>query len=616
MTFISLVLIFFGSCGSDQDNVPVIDPVDSTHIGEVDPVDIRITRTFTDKTLYTAGDVVTLGSFDIANHSDVDLVVDTLSIKIGTTNSNGESVAVRKVIGTDYVVEAGNEITIPEAVIVEHEDVLSNTGYLVHAELKLKTVDTTKFLVQSEEAYLTFFRMSGNKENLTYEITSSDFNSLPVFLLQGGLSAEYTVQKSAASLACGISHSWNIPGPGMGPAPILSTPDFLNRSIDKTIDFYNRNFGVDETFETVIISTGIPSGAYLARALNAPVLPIHFLVGAHTTHEIRTILDYSEQKGIEAYATVGHDYSLSSTKSVAWVKLLSMPEQYRQFMIDHNVKTVVFHGALGKGGESGAKKLRDDNEHYGSGSIYIMHFAGSDSEGYLRQTIRDFDTRKLGSFIYIADWEAGVIDRQVDGMADQIRQETSASSIEFVTTEDAIHLWNMGSYMMLNLLQKNNRELKGISLNPYLIGHPVFETFNGYIPFLYWQGFEPQHHIDTRLKGIIGDGINHFFPGVELEDLSFWVNSTSNFGGSAQGIKMVNTLEENGFGNVVKNNFSIGEIWDSSDGVNSVSEVRAQLMIDQGLSELNAWNDDLDFLTIEDLKAISDIFPEILVIAK
>ena len=582
----------------------------------MDSVEIEATRTFTNKTLYAPGESIVLQPFYIKNRSEKKITIDTILIKIDPVDTNDPGASRQKIIDTPYSIEGNGQREIPRMEIVNADDGPGSKGYLVHAELILSIPEDGQIFKQKESVYLTFFRIADNDQNLTYTINSTDYHSLPVFTLHGGLSAEYTAQKAVAALAGGISHSWNIPAPGMGPAPLKSTPDFLERSLRQTVDFYDATFGKNEIFETVIISTGIPSGAYLARALNAPVLPIHFLAGVHTTKEIQTMLDYSEAQGTAAYATIGHDYSLSDHKAVAWIKLLSLPDSYRQFLIDHQVRNVIFHGALGLGGESAAKKLKDNNEHYGTGSIYLMHFAGNNSETYLSQTIRDFDTQNLGPLVQIADWEAGVIEQQVDYLSEEIKEKTSVGRIEFVTTRDAIHLWNMGTYMMLHLLKKNDLALKGISFNPYLIAHPVFETYRGYVPFLYWQGTLPPHHIDNRLTTLIQGAVAHYFPNTTFNELTCWVNSTNNFGGRDQGANMAKALQQNGFHRIVNNIYSLGEEWNPADGMESAVEVRADSLVQLGVDQLQQWNQNLQYLTIADLKEIADHWTDVLVISK
>ena len=49
---------------------------------------------------------------------------------------------------------------------------------------------------------------------------------------------------------------------------------------------------------------------YLSAAMEAPVLPLHFLVSVNSTKEISSILEYSSQAGVPCYATLGYDASM------------------------------------------------------------------------------------------------------------------------------------------------------------------------------------------------------------------------------------------------------------------------------------------------------------------
>ncbi len=571
--------------------------------------DREITMSFSltvpEKYVYMPGDTIAWQRLEVINSSLRSLRLDSMVLDVGTADSDGENRFHRQLVKSKFAMGPGATISTPMALNMKKN--LPAGGYLVHMNYWISGDSIPK------RQYLTFFRIATNEIGLTYRIEKDSLGDLPIIKLEGGLSAEYMIQKSVSSLAEGVSHSWNVPQAGMGPSPIPATPDFLERSIQQTVKTYNDFFGADTRFETVVVGTGIPSTQYLARALNAPVLPIHFLVGAHTTKEVQTILDESLASGMEAYATIGHDYSLSESQAVAWIKLLSLPRAYAQFLLDHKVERVIFIGAMGKGGESGARQLGNDARHYAPGSIYLMHFAGEASEGYLKNTIRDYDARMLKPFGYIADWEAGVLELQVDTLAEEIRQQTHIDAIYLLTTNDAINLWNMGSYVILNFFRKNGLQLKGFSLNPYLIGHPFFETYQGLIPFLYWQGFDAHHHFDQRLSKVIWDAVDHFYPGTEMKELTYWVNSTNNFGGPAQAEAMSNVLLENGCTKIIENDYNVAEVWDLSDGVNSASEIRANQLLPHSPSR---WNQKLKFLTVSDLQSLVDLFPELQLLIK
>lgn len=152
---------------------------------------------------------------------------------------------------------------------------------------------------------------------------------------------EYAVQKSLANLTAGVSHTWQI-GPGGGPKPVWGTPVSFNNPI-RYSSLYNEYLGKSEKLKTVIIATGVPTVPYLSAAMEAPVLPLHFLVSVNSTKEVSSILEYSSQAGVPCYATLGYDASMDDV-GVAWIKLLALPDEYRKFIIEHEVENVIIAG--------------------------------------------------------------------------------------------------------------------------------------------------------------------------------------------------------------------------------------------------------------------------------
>ena len=146
---------------------------------------------------------------------------------------------------------------------------------------------------QKEEGqliYSSYFRVVTPGMLTTYQITKEEYKGMNVFMLDGGMSAEYAVQKSLANLTAGVSHTWFI-GPGGGPKPVWGTPDFLQQSVRHTVDLYNEHLGKSKKLKTVIISTGVPTVPYLSAAMEAPVLPLHFLVSVKSTKEVSSIIE-------------------------------------------------------------------------------------------------------------------------------------------------------------------------------------------------------------------------------------------------------------------------------------------------------------------------------------
>ena len=573
-----------------------------------------------EKENYKKRDVLEVPLFSVSNKSDISIRIKNLKVKIKRLSTRNASFRHEYTLAENNILKAGETLKIqPTDIWVIPED--AKGAYGIFIEYSIESENTIKYKLNeiSGTEYKTFIRISEKPELNTFDIFRSDYFGLPVYQLTRGLSAECSIQKAAACLEAGISHSWSLPL-----ASVNSTPQFLEESVKETVDFYNQNLGQDTQFETVVISTGIPSAIYLANTMKAPLLPLHFLVGAETVKEVKTILDYSNANGYPSYATLGHDYSISTTVGVAWIKLLDIPEAYISFIKDHNVKNIVFLGySGGSAGEVQARKVLDKRGKYDPGSIYLMYFAGASAETYLRQTIRDFDEVQLAGMTTVADWESGIIPAQSDNFSRSIRKHTSVTDIRLVTSNSDIALWDLGTYLMLAYLDKNrdnyqkDNPMAGISLNPYLIGHPFYESRMGYVPFLYWQGIDSNHHIETRLSTVIKSAINHYFPDASFNELSFWVNSTNNFGGSSQGIEMAKALKNRGYSNVIENNFTIDETWSPEDGINSPVELRAKELLEKySVNELMEWKENMQPLLPDDLQKLTQLFNQIELINK
>lgn len=571
--------------------------------------EIEIGYVQTNKGSYAFDEVVHLHAFAIKNTSETKVSISKVIARIKKVN---EVNFLQEIVLSDPLeIEVGKEHQIGGSELMTIPASFDEAAYEII--IKIVFSDTS-----SREFYKSFFRLVSDETNTTYHIARDDYQTLPIFKLKNGLSAEYAVQKSAAAFVSGISHSWETPL-----QPILSTPDFLERSINKTVDFYSELIGNSTEVETVIIAPGIPGIPYLAKSMNALVLPLHYLVGAGTVKEARGILDHANANGYSAYGTLGYDYSISTTTGVAWIKLLDLPKQYKQFILDHQVKNVVLCGHTGiNDGETVARKVSDELQKYEKGSLYLMHFSGSASEGYLKQVIRDFNSTPLEPKEKIADWEAGITTEQLDAFSNSLLNETNVS-VTSVTANDGVHLWNMGTYSSLALIHKNKAifeddgpAVRGVSLNPYLIAHPSYESWIRFVPFLYWQGFSAEYQYNNSLNTKIKSAINAYFPEIVFENLDFWVNSTNNFGGFNHGVEMVNFLKSKGL-SVRNNDLSANEVWNISDGMNAPVEIRSENLLNDvsPLGYLN-WNARLNYLKPEDLKDISNRFPEIKVTLK
>ena len=66
--------------------------------------------------------------------------------------------------------------------------------------------------------------------------------------------------------------------PQGGTYPVAPTPEFLQRSVRKTVELYNSEIGAATKIKRVVVGTGIASVSYFATMMGAANLPIHYLV--------------------------------------------------------------------------------------------------------------------------------------------------------------------------------------------------------------------------------------------------------------------------------------------------------------------------------------------------
>jgi hypothetical protein len=458
-------------------------------------------------------------------------------------------------------------------------------------------------------SYLTFFRVVDDATLTTFQINKTIWQGIDVFYLDGGMSEEYSVEKSVENMSNGISHSWNVNAPGSGPNPVYATPQFLQKSIDQTIKIYNDALGSTTPFENVIISTGIPSMPNISNTLQAPILPIHFLASSNTVKEIQSIMDYSNQNGLKCYATIGYDLSVPT--AVAWIKLLDLPDAYLNFIKQHKVKNVIIIGSIGtSGGENKAKQVQNGCQgQFQSGSIYLLYPGNTPNDvTIMQQKIKDYNDVSLPTnYLNISDWESGIIQDQIVNISTTIKKQTTVNTYS-LTTGTLINLYDLGTYATLSYFRKNKLSIKGVAINPYLLSHPVFEGWKGYIPLNYWQMNSSQNTIE-RLKTTIKNATLYYYPETNFEKLTMWVNSSNNFGAEAAARNLISTLYANGFNNIKQNDFSQDEVWNPDDGMNAPCEkIVSELKSDPSMFQ---WKNSLVPLTVDEFTNISKIFPGI-----
>ncbi len=366
---------------------------------------------------------------------------------------------------------------------------------------------------------LPHYRKHHSGELTTYEITKTNHQGVPVYLLAGGMSQEYAIQKSIAELTHGVSHTWAIDksrnpespyfdqldleqGP---PLPVWGDKDFLHQSIEKTIGYYD-TYVPNQTFETVIIAPGVANVPYLSLALRAPVLPLHFLVTTKRISDVKGIVDQANESGYSAFATAGYDPSMPQL-GVSWIKLLELPQQYLDFLSRRGVQNVVIvgaddHGSIGE--RDASRVLFSDTDRtlalndYQAGDVYVMAIGGEEGEQKKMEGFADYEYLRNHGFIFdrghILDWEASVADRQIANFSNSL--ESSDISVYSLTGTETLPLYQLATFTMQALLDKNSatdaeRVATQIDLNEYLIGYPGYEFHEERLPYLYWQTTPP-----------------------------------------------------------------------------------------------------------------------------
>ncbi len=576
--------------------------------------DLQISRFTTEKGSYRVGESVKASGWVVNNH-EFSAEITTLKVMIRNLSDDSRTFFHEQTLLEGADVHPADSLQVGWKEVWTVPAATKKGPYGIYVEYTLSSDTTVR-------SYQSFFSVVDNDSRTTYEIVSERHDELPVFKLRGGMSAEYTVEKSLASLASGISQSWAVSAPGYGPHPVTSTPAFLEESVRNTVDAYDEVLGPDAAIETVVIGTGIPSAAYLCRTMKAAFLPIHFLAGINTVKEVQSMVDHANATGFKSYAAAGYDPSVAP--AVAWIKLLDLPALYLDFIQRHQVKKVVLLGYNGSAdGENRARKIVDGRGSYDPGSVYLLHPGGGTSEdvSHLRSKYKDYDEQVLSDFTRITDWESGLTNQQADSFSRTLQSHTAVDETWFISSANDIPLWDLATYVSLAFIRKNETAykslggslIKGVSINPYLIGHPFFESRMQYIPLLYWQG-NPATSTADRLLNTTKRAIESYFPETTFETLSFWINSTNNFGGAQQAQALLAELGRRSYENTVTNQLTADEVWNPADGMDSPCEVRAALLLQSGTAgSLADWEKNLTPLTLEDLKELVVKFPELVI---
>lgn len=478
------------------------------------------------KVAYWPGESVSC-SFTLKNETNYPVDIREVKVIIQNLDDDG-CILAEKSVASQVKIEPGGSIPVDAGVL-----------YTLPDGLKPSSFCSVKFLLDFEDGISTavdgtYFRAINEQSLLTYDIQKLDYQGLPVYRQIGDMSAGFGVLKTMVAFDQGMAATME-EAPQGGTYPVASTPEFLQRSVRKTVELYNSEIGATTKIKRVVIGTGIASVSYFATMMGAAYLPIHYLVSANSASEVRAILDYSNLNGYSSYATLGYDGSMPGV-GVAWIKLLDLPEEYKQFIKEHQVEEIYIYGVGQEGhGESYARKVIIENtpsEEYASGSLYILYTNfGSDADiDALKHRLYDYNQLRLGGGQYISDWESGIVDDQITNISSSAQAMTNVKAYT-IETDDMMALYNISSFLTLQYIKKNQDKLQtpfvnGIIFNEYLTNHPQYEAYVGYVPLLYWQ-FNSAASTVERIDGYLKPAIAGYFPDA-ADDLyagSFYLNS-------------------------------------------------------------------------------------------
>ena len=282
-------------------------------------------------------------------------------------------------------------------------------------------------------------------------------------------------------------------------------------------------------------------------------------------------------------------------------------------LIEHEVENVIIAG-IGEDvkSESYCRKLSKtgvDGQEYADGSLYILYTqSGSEHDiKTISRNVVDYDTLSLEKGKDLADWESGVVNRQIDNISKGICEHTPAQVYSLIATHDMMDMYNLGANMGMYFMYKNREQTKvsvqGTYLNEYLISQPLYELTQGYIPLLFWQFVPPVSTID-RIKRDIQKVVDVYEKGALLENKTVHVNARVGKD------ELVQELKKRGFCSVTKRNDNVEELWDLSDGINSPCEEVVQNIVEQiGVKQYQTQCKNALYLNMGDLKLVTNNIP-------
>ena len=306
-----------------------------------------------------------------------------------------------------------------------------------------------------------------------------------VLALRGGMSAELGVQKCLSSLTAAVSHSWRVRAPGSGPENVNGRETFLEDSLNRTVELYERF--VDPTarrrIQTAVIGPAPCLLPYLVHHTNAIYLPTHFLLSFTNLTSVQRVLATAGASGLDAYAVGGVDFSMPGT-AVGWIKLRRLPVIYAELLTRWGITDVLIMGTVDRGWSA----RRVAASLVGSQEIYLQATSSLEADRKLYHSFGLHGAMQVPLLptVAIDDWESGIGAQLAQLLADA--SSVGVRSTWSLTSTDTLPLYEFAMHVAAAGLRANSEEPAGVAALPYYVCHPLFEERQGYVPFPYWQG--------------------------------------------------------------------------------------------------------------------------------
>eukprot|EP01043_Picozoa_sp_COSAG02_P045551 COSAG02_NODE_4179_length_5658_cov_1.522396_1_plen_363_part_00 len=326
--------------------------------------------------------------------------------------------------------------------------------------------------------------------------------------LRGGMSAELGVEKSLGSLTAAVSHSWRVRAPGAGPENVDGRATFLQDSLNRTVELYERL--VDQTarnrVKTAVIGPAPCLLPYLVHYTNAVYLPTHFLLSFTNLTSVQRVLAAASASGIDAYAVGGVDYSMPGTV-VAWIKLRRLPLVYKSLLQRWGISEAIVVGTTRRSWSA----RRIPSSVVGNNEVYLHATSNMAAD---RQLYRSFGLSgamhiPLLPKVEIDDWESG-IGAQVEQLLADAGSIDGMRSTWSLTSTDTLPLYEFAVHVAAAGMRANGNEPVGVAMLPYYVCHPLFEELQGYVPFPYWQGNNAQRLVSFLNHTIAAGGLQRY----------------------------------------------------------------------------------------------------------